>query len=107
MHDKENYDVKGLMSYLTSELCTSQNKDKILSQISDMVIEEEKIPPCSESQFADLVDTVNKERVKNQTYDVYNASSQNRSELEKAELAKSCLLKVKSIIQEDDKKRRN
>ena len=107
LHDKENYDVKGLMSYLTSELCTSQNKDKILSQISDMVIEEEKIPPCSESQFADLVDTVNKERVKNQTYDVYNASSQNRSELEKAELAKSCLLKVKSIIQEDDKKRRN
>ena len=107
LHDKENYDVKGLMSYLTSELCTSQNKDKILSQISDMVIEEEKIPHCSESQFADLVDTVNKERVKNQTYDVYNASSQNRSELEKAELAKSCLLKVKSIIQEDDKKRRN
>ena len=105
--DRNDYNVKNLLAFLSSDECDTKNKDKIISQISEITLSNFKVPPYSESEFNDLVDTINKERVENQTFDVYKSSVLSKSELEKAEFAKTCMNKYKSIIEEEDKKRRS
>ena len=107
LRSEADYNVKNLMAYLSSEDYESKNKDKIISQITDIVLDGYDIPPYSDAQFNDLVETINKERVENQTFDVYKNSTQNKTESEKAEYAKACFAKIKSLIEEEDKKRRS
>ena len=107
IRDDEDYNIKNIMAFLTSDEFENKNKDKIISQITDIAIDDFKVPPYTPSQFNDLVETINRERVENQTYDVYKNSSLNKTEQEKAEYAKACFAKLKSIIEEDDKKRRS
>lgn len=107
LRNEADYNVKNLMAYLSSEDYESKNKDKIISQITDIVLDGYDIPPYSDAQFNDLVETINKERVENQTFDVYKNSTQNKTESEKAEYAKTCFAKIRSLIEEEDKKRRS
>lgn len=107
LRNEADYNVKNLMAYLSSEDYESKNKDKIISQITDIVLDGYDIPPYSDAQFNDLVETINKERVENQTFDVYKNSTQNKTESEKAEYAKACFAKIRSLIEEEDKKRRS
>ena len=107
LRSEADYNVKNLMAYLSSEDYESKNKDKIISQITDIVLDGYDIPPYSDAQFNDLVETINKERVENQTFDVYKNSTQNKTESEKAEYAKACFAKIRSLIEEEDKKRRS
>ena len=102
-----DYNIKNLMTYLSSEDFEARNKDKIMAEITDIAVDDFKVPPYSKEQFDDLIQTINKERVENQTLDVYKNSSLNKTEIEKAEYAKTCLAKLKSLIEEEDKKRRN
>lgn len=107
VHDNKDYNIKNLLAYLSSDDCKAKQKDNIASQISDIAIDNFKVPPYSDEIFNDLVETINKERVENQAFDVYKNSSISKSELEKAEYAKACFNKLRSIIEEEDKKRRS
>lgn len=107
LNSERDYDVKNLMAFISSEEYGNKNKEKILSQITDIALEGFEIPPYSDEQFNDLIATINKERVENQTLDVYKNSTLNKTEQEKAEYAYTCIAKLKSLIEEEDKKRRS
>lgn len=107
LKDEKDYNIKSLMAFISSEDYRGKNKEKVLSQITDIALDSYNIPPYSDEQFNDLVETINRERVENQTFDVYKNSTLNKSEQEKAEYARTCISKLKSLIEEEDKKRRS
>ena len=107
LKDEKDYNIKNLMAFISSEDYRGKNKEKVLSQITDIALDSYNIPPYSDEQFNDLVETINRERVENQTFDVYKNSTLNKSEQEKAEYARTCISKLKSLIEEEDKKRRS
>ena len=101
------YSPKNLLSYLGSDNYKSSNKSAISSTITDLILETNLFPPYSKSVFADVTETILRERTSYGAEQNYSINAKDKTELEKAEYAKNYLAAKKSLISSDDRKRRN
>lgn len=104
--DQTDYNVQNIVTYLSNDDCKINNKDKVIDDISGVLINTYLLPPYSEEEMLGILETINVEKASRRLKQDLDASSKGASELEKAELAKAALVRKTSLIQDLDKKRR-
>ena len=104
--DTKDYDVQNIVNYLSDDSCNITNKNKVINDISGILIDTSSFPPYSEEEMLGILDTINIEKAKNRVEQDLEASSKGQSDIEKAELAKAAFARKTNLIQDLDKKRR-
>lgn len=102
----EEYNANSLITYLSTDECQIQNKDKIRNDISSILIEDDNIPPFSEENVNEIIETIKLEKSEKRIKQEFEISKEGKTDAEKAELAQLSIMKRKNLILENDKKRR-
>ena len=98
--------MQNIVNYLSDDSCNITNKNKVINDISGILIDTSSFPPYSEEEMLGILDTINIEKAKNRVEQDLEASSKGQSDIEKAELAKAAFARKTNLIQDLDKKRR-
>lgn len=104
--DQCDYNVQNIVTYLSDENCKIANKDKVINDISGVLINTYLMPPFSEEKMLGILEMINVEKASRRLKQDLDASTKVGSELEKAELAKAALVRKTNLIKDLDKKRR-
>ena len=94
------------MNFISDDTFIIDNKDEIKSEISNISLENQLLPPYKEENVEELIDTIKLEKEKKQINTIATASIKGESAVQKASRLAVSVSKLKHLVKENDKKRR-
>ncbi len=101
-----DYNVNNLLNFISDDTFIIDNKDEIKSEISNISLENQLLPPYKEENVEELIDTIKLEKEKKQINTIATASIKGESAVQKASRLAVSVSKLKHLVKENDKKRR-
>ena len=103
LNESEEFDVQGMLTYLSSDKFVDRRKDDIIGTITSITLDSYQIPPYSDKVFHELIETITTEKYSADIKRSYQNSKEENTD--KAAQAKIYLIRKRETLEKKEKKK--